>query len=252
MRLEGTCAIVTGAARGLGADYARALAAEGAGVVVADVLEPEGEAVAGALRDAGAESVFVAADVTDEASTSALAAAAADRFGRIDVLVNNAAIYLDLERKRAFDEIAADEWDRVMAVNVRGAWQCAKSVAPRMREQGSGRLINVSSASVQLGVPGFAHYVASKAALVGLTHALARELGPFGITVNAVAPGLVSNEASRRLNEGDYLAGAARGRAIPREMTPADMAGTIVFLASPASGFTTGQTFIVDGGALMT
>ena len=139
-----------------------------------------------------------------------------------------------------------------MAVNVRGAWQCAKAVVPHMRERRRGKLINVSSASVQLGVPGFAHYVASKAALVGLTHALAGELGAYRITVNALAPGLVSNEASRLLNDPGYLAQAARGRAIPREMEPRDLAGAVVFLASAASDFITGQTFVVDGGAVMT
>jgi NAD(P)-dependent dehydrogenase (short-subunit alcohol dehydrogenase family) len=251
MELEDRCAIVTGAARGLGTVYARALAAAGARVVVADLLEDEGEAVATELRDAGAEAVFVAADVASEDGAAAPARAAAERFGGVDVLVNNAAVYLDLGRKQAFDEIAPEEWDRVMAVNVRGAWLCAKAAVPLMRERGGGSLINVSSATVHMGVPGFAHYVASKAALIGLTRALARELGPSGIRVNAIAPGLVSNDASRELNEPGYLAAAAHARAIPREMAPGDLTGTVVFLASPASEFITGQTFVVDGGVAM-
>jgi NAD(P)-dependent dehydrogenase (short-subunit alcohol dehydrogenase family) len=158
---------------------------------------------------------------------------------------------MDLGHKQAFDEISPEEWDRVMAVNVRGAWLCARAAVPHMRELGGGSLINVSSATVHMGVPGFAHYVASKAALIGLTRALARELGPSGIRVNAIAPGLVSNDASRQLNEPGYLAGSVQARAIAREMTAGDLTGTVLFLASAASEFITGQTFVVDGGAAM-
>jgi NAD(P)-dependent dehydrogenase (short-subunit alcohol dehydrogenase family) len=251
--LAGKVAIVTGAARGIGAVYARALVREGADVAVADILDPDGEALARALgaEREGARSLFLHVDVTREADTVRMADAVARTFGRIDILVNNAAVYMDLGRKKPFLEITPEEWDRVMAVNVRGVWQCAKAVAPHMQRQGSGKIVNISSVVAYVGTAGFAHYVASKAAVIGLTRALARELGPFRITVNAIAPGLVSNEASLALNPPDYVEQAVRARALQRPMVPEDLVGTVVFLASPASDFVTGQTFIVDGGAVM-
>jgi NAD(P)-dependent dehydrogenase (short-subunit alcohol dehydrogenase family) len=243
--LAGRPAIVTGGARGIGAAYCRALRAAGAPVVVADVLEDEGERLAAEL---GADALFVAADVADEASVTRLVRRAVERFGPVEVLVNNAAIYQDLERKRPFWEIDAREWDRVMAVNARGPWLCAKAVVPSMRERGRGKIVNVTSSTVHMGVPGFAHYVASKAAVIGLTRVLARELGDAGITVNAIAPGLVANEASERVSGADYVDAASTGRAIERRMVPDDLVGALLFLASPASDFMTGQTLVVDGG----
>lgn len=251
--LAGRTVIVTGGARGLGAACSRAMADRGARVVVADRLV-DGSAVSDGLAACGAETLFVQTDVADEHSARELARVASERFGTIDVLVNNAAVYMDLEGKTPFEEITTEAWDRVMAVNARGAFNCVKAVAPFMRERQWGRVVNISSSSVHHGIAGFAHYVASKAAVVGLTHALARELGDDGICVNAIAPGLVSNEASRSLNADDdaYLARAAAGRALAREMQPEDLVGVIAFLASPASGFVTGQTFVVDGGGVMT
>jgi NAD(P)-dependent dehydrogenase (short-subunit alcohol dehydrogenase family) len=243
--LAGATVIVTGGARGIGERYARAFAGRGAHVVIADRLRDAGEALA---RELGA--TFAATDVADEASVQAMAAAAAERTGRIDVLVNNAAIYADLGGKQRFDEISVDDWDRVMAVNVRGPWLCARAVYPHMREHG-GRIVNVASVVAHIGTAGFAHYVASKAAVMGLTRALAREVGSDGITVNAVAPGLVANESSRVLNEGAYLEQAARVRAVPRDMAPEDLVGAVLFLSSPASGFMSGQTLVVDGGGVM-
>lgn len=252
-RLAGRVAIVTGAARGIGAVYARAFATHGADVVIADLLDSPGEALARDLRSVreGARALFVRADVTSEADTVRMARAAVEAFGRIDILVNNAAVYLDLERKRPFDEVTVEEWDRVLAVNVRGAWQCVKAVTPAMRRQGYGKIINISSVVAYVGTPGFVHYVTSKAAVIGLTRALARELGDSGISVNAIAPGLVSNEASARLNPPEYLAQAVQARAIRRAMVPEDLVGAVLFLASPESDFVTGQTFVVDGGAVM-
>ena len=247
--LAASTTIVTGGARGLGAACVRALAAAGASVVIADVLVAEGEALAAEVGD---RAYFVETDVARQASADALAARAVERFGAVDVLVNNAAVYQELGRKRAFHEISGEEWDRVMAVNVRGAWACTRAVYGAMRERRFGKVVNVASSSVHLGVAGFPHYVASKAAVVGLTHALARELGPDGICVNAVAPGIVSNAASAALNPDGYLAHTAQSRAIPREMEPEDLVGTVAFLASPASNFLTGQTIVVDGGGVMT
>jgi len=165
--------------------------------------------------------------------------------------VNNAAVYADLGAKKPFDHISEAEWDRVMAVNLKGMWQCAKAVAPYMRQQGYGKILNVSSSSAFVGTPGLAHYAASKAAVIGLTRVLARELGDQNICVNAIAPGLVASDAGMRLNPTEYFEGSRNRRALKRLMAPEDLVGTVLFLASPASDFITGQTFVVDGGAVM-
>jgi NAD(P)-dependent dehydrogenase (short-subunit alcohol dehydrogenase family) len=224
----------------------------GAHVVIADLQAAEGEALARALSAAnGARALFVQTDVTHEADTARMARAAVETFGTIDILVNNAAIYMALGKKQPFDEISPEEWDRVMAVNVKGVWQCAKAVVPFMRERRYGKIINIASVVADTGAVGFAHYVASKAAVIGLTRALARELGPDNICVNAVSPGLVSNEASRQLNPTGYLSEAAKTRALQREMYPEDLVGAVVFLAAPESDFITGQNYFIDGGGVM-
>jgi NAD(P)-dependent dehydrogenase (short-subunit alcohol dehydrogenase family) len=252
MRFSGRNVIVTGGAKGIGAVYARAFAAEGANVVVADILEPEGEALAKEISGQNdSKALFVPADVTDDESVSNMARQMANTFGRIDVLINNAAIYLDLGVKKPFDEISLGEWDKVMAVNVRGVWQCTKAVSPYMKQQGYGKIVNISSVVAHVGAAGFAHYVASKSAVIGLTRALARELGAHNITVNAVAPGLVSNEATRQINVEDYIEQAAKTRSLQRTMSPEDLVGAVLFLSSPDSDFISGQTYVVDGGAVM-
>lgn len=252
MRFEGKSAIVTGGAKGIGAVYAKALATEGANVVVADVLESEGEALAGEIAGQnGSNAIFVRTDVTDEESVSGVARKTAEEFGGVDVLVNNAAIYFDLGVKKPFDEISLGEWEKVMAVNVRGIWQCTKAVSPYMKRQGHGKIVNISSVVAYVGAAGFAHYVASKSAVIGLTRALARELGPHDVTVNAVAPGLVSNESTRQINVEDYIEQAANTRSIKRAMAPDDLVGAVLFLASTDSDFISGQTYVVDGGAVM-
>src|SRR5215210_1577683 len=252
MRFSGKNVIVTGGAKGIGAVYAKAFAAEGANVVVADILESEGEALAEEINGHnGSKALFVHADVTDNESVSQMARQTVDTFGRIDVLVNNAAIYFDLGVKKPFDEISLGEWEKVMAVNVRGVWQCTKAVSPYMRQQGYGKIVNISSVVAHVGAAGFAHYVASKSAVIGLTRALARELGSHSVTVNAVAPGLVSNEATRQINVEDYIEQAAKTRAVQRAMAPEDLVGAVLFLSSPDSDFISGQTYIVDGGAVM-
>lgn len=253
MQLSGKTAIVTGGARGLGATYVRALAASGGQVVVADVLEAEGDALLRDIREHQATKVmFIRTDVTKQADTIRLAERTVQRFGAIDILVNNAAMFGDLGTKKPFDQISEAEWDQVMSVNVKGIWQCVKAVFPFMQKQGSGKIINISSSTAYTGNPGFAHYVASKSAVIGLTRALARELGVHNICVNAIAPGLVSNEAATRLNpREEHFERARNQRAIRRLMAPEDLTGTVLFLASSDSDFVTGQTFVVDGGAIM-
>ena len=245
-RLDDKVAIVTGGARNIGAVYAGALAAEGARVVVADVLD--GADAARSIRDAGGQAVAVEADVSREDDTLRMAQAAVDAFGRIDVLVNNAAIYLSINR-RPFYEISAEEWDRVTAVNIKGVFLCAKAVLPHMRDQGGGRIINISSNTVMAGTPNFLHYVASKAALIGMTRSMARELGAFGINVNAIAPGLVEHEGQTVPPE--ISASRVDARSIKRRQVPQDLTGAVLYLASPDSDFVTGQTLVVDGGNIV-
>ena len=245
-RLDSKVAIVTGGARNIGAVYARALAAEGARVVVADVLD--GADTARAIREAGGQAVSVAADVSREDDTLRMTETAMDAFGRVDILVNNAAIYLSINR-RPFYEISAEEWDRVTAVNIKGVFLCAKAVFPHMRDQGGGKIINISSNTVMAGTPDFLHYIASKSALVGMTRSMARELGTHGINVNAIAPGLVEHEG--QTVPGEISASRVRARSIQRRQTPEDLTGALLYLASPDSDFVTGQTLVVDGGDLL-
>ena len=245
-RLDDKVAIVTGAARNIGAVYARALAAEGARVVVADVLD--GADTARAIREAGGQAVSVEVDVSREDDTLRMTETAMDAFGRIDILVNNAAIYLSINR-RPFYEISAEEWDRVTAVNIKGVFLCAKAVFPHMRDQGGGKIINISSNTVMAGTPDFLHYIASKSALVGMTRSMARELGTHGINVNAIAPGLVEHEG--QTVPGEISASRVRARSIQRRQTPEDLTGALLYLASPDSDFVTGQTLVVDGGDLL-
>jgi NAD(P)-dependent dehydrogenase (short-subunit alcohol dehydrogenase family) len=239
-------AIVTGAGGGLGRAFALGFAAAGARVVAADLAAGPAQDTAAAVRAAGGQAVAVTADVADEASAREMAAAAVDAFGAVDVLVNNAAVYAGLER-RPFDEIDAGEWDRVMAVNARGPWLCAKACAAALRASTGGAIVNVASATVFSGSPLWAHYVASKAALLGLTRVLARELGADGVRVNALAPGFTLTDASLELIEDAETYGVARG-AIRRSLQPGDVVGAAVFLASDAAAMITGQTLVVDGG----
>jgi NAD(P)-dependent dehydrogenase (short-subunit alcohol dehydrogenase family) len=251
MELTGRTVIVTGGASGIGEAYSRAFSAAGANVVIADLREDTGAALADELSGAAGKAVFQHTDVASESSTAAMAAAALEQFGSIDVLVNNAALYQHIGQKKPFDQITVEEWDQVMGVNTRGVWLCMKAVAASMRAQGSGKIVNISSGVVHAGVPWFCHYSASKGAVIALTRSAARELGPDGINVNAVAPGLVSNASSEELNGRAYLEAATSMRAIKREMVPQDLVGTVMFLSSPASDFITGQTYIVDGGVTL-
>jgi NAD(P)-dependent dehydrogenase (short-subunit alcohol dehydrogenase family) len=248
-RLAGKVAIVTGAAQGIGRTYALALAAAGAKVCVSDVVDPV-ETVQQILQQGG-EAVGVRADVTDQSTLDAMVALTLSSFGRLDVLVNNAALFANLRMKN-FSDIDNAEWDRVMMVNVRGTWQAIKAATDAMEKSGGGSIINVSSATVFKGSPLLAHYVASKGAIVALTRSLARELGPKSIRVNAIAPGLVmSEQVQQHADWKDSGAAIVGQRALKRESVPEDMVGPMLFLASGDSGFMTGQTLVVDGGIVM-
>jgi 3-oxoacyl-[acyl-carrier protein] reductase len=230
--------IVTGAAGGLGRVYCRALADAGYDVVAAD-LEPAADVE-------GAE-LTVAVDVSDQASTEAMATAVVDRFGRIDGLVNNAAVYATIVKKD-FDEIPVDEWDGVFAVNVRGSWLCARAVAPAMKAARRGKIVNVSSMTVPTAPPGFAHYVASKAAIIGLTRALARELGAHGIAVNTLTPDYIAFNRDYDNRQPGMAPALAAQRVFAREQRPEDMVGPLLFLLGAGSDFVTGQNVWVNGG----
>nr|WP_245635018.1 glucose 1-dehydrogenase [Marinobacterium profundum] len=242
--------IVTGAAQGIGAAYARALASEGARIVLADILD--GTAVAREIETAGGQALAIKTNVSDEASVAAMAAATVERFGRIDVLINNAAIYASLELK-PFEQIDLAEWDRVMSVNVRGPFVCARAVVPYMKRNGYGRIVNISSGTPFKGTPNMLHYVTSKGAILALTRALARETGDYGICVNTLAPGLVLSEGVIENEEmRDRLTGPViASRAIKRDQMPEDLIAPLLFLASDDSAFMTGETLVIDGGSVM-
>ena len=248
MRLTNKVAVITGGAAGIGFAYARRFLAEGASVVLADIVDPLAAAEKLAAPD---RALGVRADVSDAASVRAMVDAAVARFGRIDVLVNNAAIFATLKPQR-FDEIPDEEWDRVMVVNVKGIWNCVRAVVPVMRVHGGGRIVNVASAIVAKGTALLLHYVTSKGAVVALTRALARELGPDGITVNAVAPGLILSDSVQANPDitGFQAAAIMQVRSLKREAFPEDVEGTVVFLASDDSAFMSGQTLVVDGGSV--
>jgi NAD(P)-dependent dehydrogenase (short-subunit alcohol dehydrogenase family) len=249
-RLENKVAIVTGSARGIGAAFAKGLAREGAKVLLADILD--GSAVASAIGEDRAEAIFMETDVSSPPAVATMVATALDRFGRIDILVNSAAILSTIMHKRFF-EITSLEWDHVIAVNLRGTFECAKAVVPAMRRQGGGKIITMASGTVFKGTPMMLHYVTSKGGVVAFTRALARELGPDNIQVNAIAPGLTKSDGvnanpsfTKEMFEANRLS-----RALQRDEMPADLVGAMLFLASSDSDFMTGQTLVVDGGSAM-
>lgn len=249
MRLEGKVAIVTGGAQGIGAAYAKGLASEGARVVVCDVLD--GKEVVDDIIGRGGTAVTVPTDVSDDKAVGSMVERTLADFGRIDILVNNAAIFVPLYPLRDFTEIEVERWDRVMAVNLRGMFLCCKAVVPAMRRQKFGRIINISSQVFWRGLPGFLDYTTSKAGVIGFTRALAREVGKDGITVNSLAPGYTQSDSVVQAQE----EGVAQDpmhvvalQAIPRAEVPEDLVGALLFLVSDEAAFITGQALVVDGG----
>jgi len=249
MRLQGKTALVTGAGQGLGFAFAQRLASDGASIAVVDIAAAD--AAVARLRQAGAQAIGIAADVSKEADVERAVGEAMKAFGRIDVLVNNAGFFTGM-KVGPFELIGVEEWNRMMSVNVLGPYLFCRAVVPHMRTQGGGRIINISSGTALKGVPGSLHYVSSKAALIGFTRSLARELGKDNITVNAIAPGLTLSEGvlSRGTNQ-PSLEAQRRTRAIQRDEKPEDLVGALSFLASDDAAFMTGQTLAVDGGSAM-
>ena len=249
-RLSGKVAIVTGAAQGIGASYAIAMAAEGAKVVVSDLLDST-DTIA-AIKKAGGDAIDCPADVSSPESVAGLVAKTIDAYGGVDILVNNAAIFGKLVDK-SFADIDSTEWDAVMAVNVRGVFECVKAVFPFMKQNNYGKIINIASGTVFKGSPNLAHYVTSKGAVIGMTRALSRELGEFNICINAIAPGLTMSEnvAAGSNYNADKLNANRATRALKRLQEPDDLIGAVLFLASNDSDFMTGQTMVVDGGSVM-
>ena len=240
--------VITGAGQGIGRELSRQFAAAGATVIVADINRANADRVKQEIETSGGKASALEVDIGDKASVEAMATDAATRLGRIDVLINNAAIFASLQKRR-FWEIPVDEWDRVLHVNVTGVFLSVCAVLPAMRQQKWGRIINISSASVPKGVANYLHYVSSKSAIIGMTNAMARELGPEGITVNCIRPGGVATEVDRVANPTMERRIAQLGeQCIPRGMVPADLAGLALFLSTPASSFITGQTIACDGG----
>ncbi|MFN2645204.1 MAG: SDR family NAD(P)-dependent oxidoreductase [Burkholderiales bacterium] len=248
-RLQARVAIVTGGGHGIGKAYARRLAEEGACVVIAEL---DGPAAERAAAEIGPAALAVRTDVAEEASVQNMARRALERFGRIDVLVNNAAIFATVPMSRApFDQIDPAEWDRMMAVNLRGAWLASRAVIPQMREQRYGKIINISSSTALKGSASRIHYVTSKAGIIGFTKTLAMEVGKDNICVNCVAPGSTLSEENADEALVKYRQAAAATRALARLQRPEDLVGAVAFFASSDSDFITGQTLVVDGGACM-
>lgn len=247
--LEGKVAIVTGGGKGLGRAFCEGFAKEGAKVLAVTRKDMRGlEETVKSVRTLGAEGEYLQIDVTSRADTEKMAKFAMDRFGRIDILVNNAAFYYGVQRK-PFNEIGEEEWDMMMAVNVKGTWLSTVAVFPFMKEAGKGKIVNMTSEVFFTGSQGFVHYVATKGAVIGLTRALAVELGPHNICINAVAPGFTDTEASRTI--ADVTKYDTSKTPLKRLGVAEDIVGATIFLSSDAADFITGQTILVDGGKAM-
>lgn len=250
MRLKDKVAIITGASQGIGAAFAAGFAKEGAKIVIADISD--GSKTAKKVADAGSDALFVKTDVSKEPECIAMAKAAFDKFGTINILINNAAIFANIVLK-PFMELSSEEFKRIIEINTSGAFHCIKAVFPYMKEKG-GKIINISSASILEGVPGMPHYVASKGAIMALTRCMARELGDFKINVNTIAPGFTHSEGGDQFDRSKALPLPPldelqlQGRCIKRPGVPEDLVGLALFLSTDDSAFITGQMIVHDGG----
>ena len=242
--LDSKVAIVTGGANGLGKAYCLRLAKEGARVVVADILEKEAEQVVDEIKAEGGQALAVKVDVTSEEATIRMAEETVKKFGRIDILVNNAAFYYGVGRK-PFYEVSSEDWDKAMAVGAKGAWLCAKAVFPHMKKQEKGKIINLSSDTAFGPTKGLIHYTAAKAAVIGTTRVLAGELGQYGICANVIAPGVIDTPATRSYVNMEKM--DASSVPLGRFGLPEDIVGAVIFFSSDDSGFISGQTLLIDG-----
>jgi len=252
MRLKDKVTIITGAAHGIGKAYARRFAEEGAHVVIADIDGAGGEATANAILDAGGSAWSRTSDVRSLSNVQGLMQETINKFGRIDVLLNNAAIYVTQKLwKGPVEDLEMDEWDRVIEVNLRGVFLCSKAAIPTMKRQKSGKIINIASGTFFSGSGDMPHYTTAKGGVVALTRVMARQLGEFGINVNCMTPGSTMSEENVSEEVLKRREGSMDKRAFRRVETPADIVGTAVFLASADSDFVTGQLLVVEGGGIM-
>jgi 3-oxoacyl-[acyl-carrier protein] reductase len=248
-RLDNRVAIVTGGARGLGKVFCMALAEEGARIVVADILEDEARRTAVEIKEKGGSSLSIKVDVSSEEETTRMADETIREFGSIDILVNNAAMIFGIGR-RPFHKISGEEWNRLMTVNLGGPFLCAKAVFPRMKTQGKGKIINISSETAFTGSKGFLHYVTSKGGILSFTKSLAAELGQYGIRVNCIAPGFTNSESAKSVTD-DITKYDTSLTPLGRLEQPDDLVGAVIFFAVDESDFITGQVLVVDGGRYM-
>jgi NAD(P)-dependent dehydrogenase (short-subunit alcohol dehydrogenase family) len=245
--LKDRVVIITGAGQGIGRVFAKAFARAGSRTVIAEVNEKTAASVSAEIMAAGGQALAVATDVAEEASIKEMIGIVEDEYGRIDVLINNAGIFSTLEM-RPFDQIPLDEWEQVLRVNLTGPFLCARAVLPAMRRAKWGRIINVASGAVRLGRPNYLHYIATKSALMGMSLSMAREVGADGITVNAILPGATFTEIERKTITPAQKERVIAMQCVPRAEVPEDLVGAVLFLASEASAFVTGQSINLDGG----
>ena len=248
--VSGRVVIITGAGQGIGRDYALAFAAAGARPVLAEINGDKLRDVVSEIEAGGGEAFAIETDVGSPDSVKAMVAETLKTYGQIDVLINNAAIFANIPRRKFYD-IPYDEWNNVLHVNITGSYLCASAVVPAMQKAGQGRIINISSGTVPQGAPGFLHYVTSKAAVVGMTRVMARELGDDRIKVNAVMPGYTETEIDHASMDDELRQFIHEKRILKRAETPGDLIGIVMFLASPASSFITGQSIACCGGEVM-